>query len=245
MAERPQVEVHDLTRAFGNFVAVDHVSFSVDRGEIFGFLGANGAGKTTTIRMLCGLLRPTGGAGRVVGHDILHDSERIKKSIGYMSQRFSLYEDLTVRENLQFYGGIYGLPRRDIVERTGEMLHAVGMARHADALVGSLPVGFKQRTALCAALVHDPKIVFLDEPTSGVDPAARRSFWLLIYALADRGKAIFVTTHYMDESEYCGRVAIMKRGRIVEVENPHELKERFAAPSMQEVFVEVVGEGRR
>jgi len=234
------VEVRDLTRAFGSFVAVDHVSFSVPKGEIFGFLGANGAGKTTTIRMLCGLLLPTSGTGSVGGYDIVRDSERIKMSIGYMSQRFSLYEDLTVRENLQFFGGIYGLARRAIAARTGELLASVGLAETADKLVGSLPVGFKQRTALSAALLHDPEIVFLDEPTSGVDPVARRSFWLLIYELADRGKTVFVTTHYMDESEYCSRVAIMRLGRIAE--NPHRLKERYHASTMQEVFMRVESE---
>ncbi len=239
------VEVHELTRSFGSFLAVDHISFGVAKGEIFGFLGANGAGKTTTIRMLCGLLLPSAGTGSVGGYDIIRDSERVKLNIGYMSQRFSLYEDLTVAENLEFFGGIYGLTRRGIVERRRELLESVGLAGESDKLVGSLPVGFKQRTALSAALLHDPEIVFLDEPTSGVDPVARRSFWLLIYELADRGKTVFVTTHYMDESEYCGRVAIMKLGRIAALENPHRLKERYRAASMQEVFMRIESEKDR
>lgn len=234
------VEVRGLTRAFDHFVAVDHVSFSVARGEIFGFLGANGAGKTTTIRMLCGLLLPTSGSGTVAGYDIIRDYKRIKMSIGYMSQRFSLYEDLTVHENMEFYGGIYGLPRRRIRERIDELLDSLELSPHAHKLAGSLPVGWKQRIALGSALLHDPGIVFLDEPTSGVDPAARRNFWLLIYRLADQGKTVFVTTHFMDEAEYCSRVAIMRLGSIVEIANPHRLKERYGVDSMQEVFLRVV-----
>ncbi len=239
------VEVHDLTRTFGSFVAVDHVSFNVPHGEIFGFLGANGAGKTTTIRMLCGLLLPTSGSGTVAGCDIIRDSERIKMNIGYMSQKFSLYEDLTVRENIQFYGGIYGMKRKQIARRTDELFDSLGLAAHAKKLAGSLPMGWKQRMALSTALLHDPDIILLDEPTSGVDPASRRNFWLLIYQLADQGKTIFVTTHYMDEAEYCDRLSIMKLGRIVEIENPHHLKERYRAASMQEVFLKVVSEEGR
>ena len=239
------VDVRDLTRVFGGFTAVDHVSFSVARGEIFGFLGANGAGKTTTIRMLCGLLLPSAGSGTVSGYDIIGDYEKIKLRIGYMSQKFSLYEDLTVRENLEFYGGIYGLTRRRIKERIAETLSSLGFYDHADALVASLPTGWKQRMALGSALLHEPAIVFLDEPTSGVDPVSRRSFWLLIYRLAGRGTTVFVTTHYMDEAEYCTRLAIMRRGRIVEIENPQRLKERHGAATMQEVFLKVVrGEGQ-
>jgi len=236
------VRVDGLTRCFGDFIAVDRVSFVVPRGEIFGFLGANGAGKTTTIRMLCGLLLPSAGSGTVAGLDILRESEAIKSRIGYMSQRFSLYEDLSARENMEFYGGIYGLGRARIRERQEELIGSLDLASVAVAPVASLPVGWRQRIALAAALIHDPEIVFLDEPTSGVDPASRRNFWLLIYRLAERGKTIFVTTHYMDEAEYCGRISIMKNGKIVEIENPHLLKRRLGALSMQEVFIRVVGE---
>jgi len=234
------VEVQDLTRTFGDFVAVDHVSFSVARGEIFGFLGANGAGKTTTIRMLCGLLLPSGGRGTVAGYDIMRDYERIKLRIGYMSQKFSLYDDLSVRENIEFYGGMYGLGRGEIADRIDNLFESIGLAEHADKLAGSLPLGWKQRMSLAASLLHDPEIIFLDEPTSGVDPVSRRSFWLLIYALADRGKTVFVTTHYMDEAEYCSRISIMKLGKIVELENPHRLKERYGVSTMQEVFLKAV-----
>ena len=240
MDREPAVEVRELTRRFGDFVAVDQVSFRVPRGQIFGFLGANGAGKTTTMRMLCGLLLPSSGSGTVAGFDIFRENERIKTRIGYMSQRFSLYEELTVRENLQFYGGVYGLAGRQIAARSAELLDSVGLQRQADTQAGSLPLGWKQRLALGSALLHDPPIIFLDEPTSGVDPASRRSFWLLIYRLADGGKTVFVTTHYMDEAEYCHRVGIMKLGRLVEVENPQTLKQRHRAASMQEVFLEVV-----
>ena len=240
MDREPAVEVRDLTRRFGDFVAVDQLSFRVPRGQIFGFLGANGAGKTTTIRMLCGLLLPSSGSGTVAGFDIVRENERIKTRIGYMSQRFSLYEELTVRENLQFYGGVYGLASRRITARSTELLDSVGLQRQADTQACSLPLGWKQRLSLSAALLHDPPLIFLDEPTSGVDPASRRSFWLLIYQLADRGKTVFVTTHYMDEAEYCHRVGIMKLGRLVEVENPQTLKQRHRAASMQEVFLQIV-----
>jgi ABC-2 type transport system ATP-binding protein len=240
VSEQPAVEVQGLTRRFGDFVAVDSLSFSVPRGEIFGFLGANGAGKTTTIRMLCGLLLPTSGTGRVAGYDLFRDFERIKLRIGYMSQRFGLYDDLTVAENLEFYGGVYGLRRREIARRVGELREAIELGEHSAKLVGSLPLGWKQRVALGAALLHDPDIVFLDEPTSGVDPASRRNFWLLIYRLADQGRTVFVTTHYMDEAEYCSRVAVMKLGRIAEIGNPRAMKERYGARSMQEVFIEIV-----
>lgn len=237
------VEVRNLTRSFGSFIAVDHVSFSVPRGEIFGFLGANGAGKTTTIRMLCGLLLPTAGSGKVAGYDIVRENERIKRRIGYMSQKFSLYEDLTVRENIEFYGGIYGLSRRQIARRGAELIESLGLAGHAGTLAGALPMGWKQRMSLSSALLHDPEIIFLDEPTSGVDPVSRRDFWLLIYQLAEHGKTIFVTTHYMDEAEYCHRLGIMKLGRIVEMEKPRRLKERYGAASMQEVFLRAVSGG--
>jgi len=235
------VEVRDLTRTFGTFTAVDHISFSVRRGEIFGFLGANGAGKTTTIRMLCGLLLPSAGSGNVAGYDIMREYERIKLRIGYMSQKFSLYDDLSVRENLEFYAGLYGLRRRQIGPRIDELFGSVGLGEHAEKLAGSLPLGWKQRMSLAASLLHDPDIIFLDEPTSGVDPVSRRSFWLLIYELADRGKTVFVTTHYMDEAEYCSRVSIMKLGKIVELDNPHRMKERYQASNMQQVFLKAVG----
>ena len=234
------VEVEGLTKSFGSFLAVDRVSFKVRLGEIFGFLCANGAGKTTTIRMLCGLLVPSGGRGHVAGYDIVRDFERIKSRIGYMSQKFSLYDDLSIRENLEFYGGIYRLSRRETAARIEELFAAIGLAEHAGKLAGSLPVGWKQRMSLAAALLHDPDIIFLDEPTSGVDPVSRRGFWLLIYELADRGKTVFVTTHYMDEAEYCSRISIMKLGRIVELANPHELKRRYGAATMQEVFLQAV-----
>jgi ABC-2 type transport system ATP-binding protein len=234
------VDVTDLTRNFGKFTAVDRVSFTVNKGEIFGFLGANGAGKTTVIRMLCGLLLPTGGRGTVAGHDIHKEPEQIKLKIGYMSQRFSLYNDLTVRENIQLYGGIYGLSARRIAHKTAELLAYLGLEEHADQLTVDLPLGWKQRLALSTAILHDPEIIFLDEPTSGVDPISRRSFWLLIYELAHRGKTVFVTTHYMDEAEYCQRLSIMKDGRIVELDTPRALKERYQAENMQDVFLKAV-----
>lgn len=237
------VTAENLTRRFGDFTAVDHISFRVSRGEIFGFLGANGAGKTTTIRMLCGLLAPSGGRAAVDGLDLGTDAERIKQRIGYMSQRFSLYEDLTVRENVQFYGGVYGLDRAAIARKTEELLDRLDLWEHADRLTAALPLGWKQRMALGTALLHDPPIVFLDEPTSGVDPESRRRFWLLIYDLAAAGKTVFVTTHFMDEAEYCRRVSIMRAGRIVELDRPGRLRERYGVRSMQEVFVRAVGAG--
>lgn len=236
------VEVSKLTRDFGHFRAVDAVSFSVEKGEIFGFLGANGAGKTTTVRMLCGLLVPSSGAATVGGFDIYTQAEQIKNSIGYMSQSFSLYEDLTVRENIQFYGGVYGLKRKEIRGKTEELLDYLNLWDHADQLTRDLPLGWKQRMALSTAILHDPNIIFLDEPTSGVDPASRRDFWLLIYELAERGKTVFVTTHYMDEAEYCDRVSIMKQGKIVEIDKPEVLKEKYGSESMQQVFINVVSE---
>ncbi len=237
------VEAEALTRIFGAFTAVDRVSFKVRRGEIFGFLGANGAGKTTTIRMLCGLLMPSSGAASVSGLDVYTQAESIKKRIGYMSQKFSLYEDLTVRENIEFYGGVYGLQRRQIKEKTQELLNYLDLEQQADQLTSALPLGWKQRMALSTALLHDPDIIFLDEPTSGVDPASRRSFWLLIYELASQGKTIFVTTHFMDEAEYCHRLSIMRNGKIVELDRPQQLKQKYEAESMQQVFLNVVNRG--
>ncbi|HAR63441.1 MAG: ABC transporter ATP-binding protein [Candidatus Margulisiibacteriota bacterium] len=234
------VEVEHLTRRFGSFVAVNNVSFAVKQGEIFGFLGANGAGKTTTIRMLCGLLLPTSGKAYVAGYDLYTESEKIKLNIGYMSQKFSLYEDLTVRENIEFYGGVYGLSRKAIKLKIEELLAYLHLWDHADDLTGSLPVGWKQRLALSTAILHDPPIIFLDEPTSGVDPISRRNFWLLIYELAEKGKTIFVTTHYMDEAEYCNRLSIMKDGKIAEIDEPQRLKEKYNLTTMQDVFLAIV-----
>jgi ABC-2 type transport system ATP-binding protein len=230
----------DLTRRFGSFTAVDRVSLAVDQGEIFGFLGANGAGKTTVIRMLCGLLKPTDGEAWVDGLSVRTDAERIKRRIGYMSQRFSLYEDLTVMENLTFYGGIYGLNRGEIAGRGGELLARLGLDDYRRRLTRELPLGFKQRLALGCAVLHRPGVIFLDEPTGGVDPVARRQFWGLIYELADQGATIFVTTHYMDEAEYCGRLSIMKEGRVIALGAPEELKRRYDARSLQDVFLKLV-----
>ena len=234
------VVVNELTRKFGTFTAVDNVSFNVKKGEIFGFLGANGAGKTTTIRMLCGLLLPSSGKATVAGFDVYKEFEKIKMNIGYMSQRFSLYEDLTVKENIEFYGGVYGLSRKQIKDKTHELLDYLNLWEHADKLTSSLPLGWKQRMALSTAILHDPQIIFLDEPTSGVDPVSRRNFWMLIYELAGRGKTVFVTTHYMDEAEYCSRLSIMRDGKIVELGKPQSLKEKYKASSMQQVFMRVV-----
>jgi ABC-2 type transport system ATP-binding protein len=231
------IEAVDLTRTFGVFVAVDHITFDVRVGEVFGFLGANGAGKTTAIRMLTGLLAPTGGRATVVGHDVARDAEAVKREIGYMSQRFSLYDDLTVRENIRLYGGIYGLSDRLIRERTDRMLARLGLARAAAEFVRAIPLGWRQKLAFSVALLHEPKLVFLDEPTSGVDPITRRQFWELIYETAAGGTTVFITTHYMDEAEYCDRISIMTAGRIRAIGTPHELKERYAAASIDEIFV--------
>lgn len=230
------IEVEQLTKVFGNFVAVDHVSFDVGEGEIFGFLGANGAGKTTAMRMLCGLSRPTSGKGRVAGYDICTESEEVKKHIGYMSQKFSLYETLTVKENMRLYGGIYGMSRTNIREKTDRVLRELEFYEERNTLVKALPLGGKQKLAFSVATFHDPKIVFLDEPTGGVDPAARRVFWELIYRAASYGITVFVTTHYMDEAEYCNRVSIMVDGKIEALDTPMSLKQQFGVLGMQEVF---------
>lgn len=224
IAQDSAVEVHDLERRFGDFRAVDGLSFSVTRGEIFGFLGPNGAGKSTTIRMLCGLLAPTGGSGQVAGFDIIHETERIKTRIGYMSQRFSLYEELTVEENIDFFSGIYCLPGDRRAARKDWVLEMAGLRDNRGARAHDLPGGWKQRLALGCAVLHEPPILFLDEPTSGVDPISRRSFWELIHAMAEEGVTVFVTTHYMEESEYCDRLAIIYRGRMVASGRPAELK---------------------
>ena len=231
------IQVKDLTRTFGNFTAVDHISFEVNAGEVFGFLGANGAGKTTAMRMLIGLLQPSAGTARVAGYDVARETEEVKRSIGYMSQRFSLYEDLTPRENIRLYGGIYGLTREQIRERTAQMLERLGFSGVADTAVRSLPLGWRQKLAFSVALVHRPRIVFLDEPTSGVDPITRRQFWELIYDAASNGTTVLVTTHYMDEAEYCDRISIMVAGRIAAMGAPAALKEEFKVESIDELFV--------
>ena len=230
------IRARDLTRRFGTFVAVDHISFEVRAGEVFGFLGANGAGKTTAIRMLTGLLAPSSGEATVAGHDVYRESEAIKRDIGYMSQRFSLYEDLTVRENVRLYGGIYDLSDADIRDRTAAMLRRLGIEHAADRRVGDIPLGWKQKLALSVALLHRPQIVFLDEPTSGVDPVVRRQFWELIYEAARSGTTVLVTTHYMDEAEYCDRVSIMVAGRIGAIGTPAEVKESLGAATMDDAF---------
>jgi ABC-2 type transport system ATP-binding protein len=218
------IEVRDLVKRFGEFTAVDGVSFTVERGEVVGYLGPNGSGKTTTIRMLLGLLRPTSGSAFVLGHDVVADAEWIRLRSGYMSQKFALYEDLTVAENLRFYGGVYGLGRARLAARLDEMLALVGLEPHRDERAGSLAGGWRQRLAMAIALVHEPPLLFLDEPTSGVDPEARRAFWDIIYTLADGGTTVFVTTHYMDEAEHCGRLGIMDRGRLLAMDSPTRLR---------------------
>ena len=233
------IQVKDLTKRFGNFTAVDAISFEVSRGEIFGFLGANGAGKTTAMRMLCGLSYPSSGSGTVAGFDIVREGEQIKRHIGYMSQRFSLYEELTVFENMQLFGGIYGMSERDIRSRADELLEKVQFATQRNTLVGSIPLGWKQKLAFLVATMHTPKIVFLDEPTGGVDPITRRQFWDMIRQAANEGTTIFVTTHYMDEAEYCDRVSIMVDGHIRALDSPQALKEQFSANNMNEVFVKL------
>jgi len=233
------VEAHGLTRRFGEFTAVDAITFRVDAGEVFGFLGANGAGKTTAMRMLTGLLEPTAGEARVAGHDVTTAAEEVKKSIGYMSQRFSLYEDLTVGENVRLYGGIYGLSKARLRERTSALLGRLHLGHRANELVRALPLGWRQKLAFLVAMIHEPRIVFLDEPTSGVDPITRRQFWEMIYQAAAGGTTIFVTTHYMDEAEYCDRVSIMVEGRIAALGTPREVKGEFQAKSVEDVFVEL------
>lgn len=230
------VTTNKLTKKFGDFVATNEITFDVAQGEIFGFLGANGAGKTTAMRMLCGLLTPTSGEARVAGYDVYKQSEQIKQVIGYMSQKFSLYDDLTVRENIRFYGGIYGLNRTDLRTKSDAIIQQLNLGSVADKLTASLPLGWKQRLAFSVALIHDPKVVFLDEPTGGVDPITRRQFWDMIYEAAHRGTTIFVTTHYMDEAEYCNRVSIMVDGRIKALDTPGALKRQFNVDSMDGVF---------
>ena len=233
------IRVEGLTKRFGSFTAVDHISFEVYRGEIFGFLGANGAGKTTAMRMLCGLSFPTEGTGTVAGFDVMKQGEQIKRHIGYMSQRFSLYEELTVRENMELFGGIYGMSRQEIDARARELLAKINFADHADDLVSSLPLGWRQKLAFMVATMHRPDIVFLDEPTGGVDPITRRQFWDMIRAAAAEGTTMFVTTHYMDEAEYCNRITIMVDGKIKALDQPTALMKQLNAKNMNEVFVKL------
>jgi ABC-2 type transport system ATP-binding protein len=237
MTEEPIIIVEHLYKKFGDFVANDDLSFTVKKGEIFGFLGANGAGKTTAMKILCGLSKPTSGKVQVAGYDVYSQANRIKKNIGYMSQRFSLYEDLTVSENIRLYGGIYGLSRKQIQRKTDELLDRLEMQQVRNSLIKSLPLGWRQKLAFSVAIVHDPPIVFLDEPTGGVDPITRRQFWRLIYEAAHRGITVFVTTHYMDEAEYCNRVSIMVDGRIEALDTPARLKEKYGTRSINEVFI--------
>ncbi len=233
------ITANNLTKRFGDFIAVDQINFDVNKGEIFGFLGANGAGKTTAMRMLCGLLMPTSGEATVAGFDVYKQTEQIKKNIGYMSQKFSLYEDLTIAENIRFYAGIYGLNDAQIKEKTAILIKQLHLEGEEKTLVRALPLGWKQKLAFSIAIVHDPAIVFLDEPTGGVDPITRREFWGLIYEASARGITIFVTTHYMDEAEYCNRVSIMVDGRIDALDTPANLMKNFAADSMDEVFLQL------
>lgn len=233
------IDVQELTKRFGSFTAVDRISFDVKKGEIFGFIGANGAGKTTAMRMLCGLSLPTSGKATVAGYDVYKQNELIKKNIGYMSQKFSLYEDLTIIENIRFYGGIYGLLNRQLSQKASELLQRLQLEGEEKTLVRELPLGWKQKLAFSIAIVHDPAIVFLDEPTGGVDPITRREFWGLIYEAAARGITVFVTTHYMDEAEYCNRISIMVDGRIDALDSPSQLMQNYDAGNMDEVFLQL------
>lgn len=235
----------DLTKRFGSFTAVDNISFEVSKGEIFGFLGANGAGKTTAMRMLCGLSKPTSGKGFVAGFDINTQSEQVKRNIGYMSQKFSLYDDLKVWENIRLYAGIYGIPEVEIAPRTDAMLKKLGFEKERDTLVKFLPLGWKQKLSFAVSIFHNPGIVFLDEPTGGVDPASRRRFWEMIYDASDNGITVFVTTHYMDEAEYCNRVSIMVDGKIRALDTPANLKSNFGARNMDDVFQKLARNAER
>lgn len=239
------ITAHELTRRFGEFTAVDRISFAVSKGEIFGFLGANGAGKTTAMRMLCGLLTPTSGEATVAGFNVSTQPEKVKRTIGYMSQKFTLYEDLTVTENMRFFGGIYGMTRPDIKRKSAQILHELSLEDRANALVKTLPLGWKQKLAFSVAVLHEPPLVFLDEPTGGVDPVTRREFWEMIYRAAHLGTTIFVTTHYMDEAEYCNRISIMVDGRIEALDAPSALREQFGAASMNEVFLQLARRAER
>lgn len=245
MKDKPVISVQKLTKKFGDFIATNAISFEVQKGEIFGFLGANGAGKTTAMRMLCGLSTPSSGEAKVAGYDIYKETEEIKKNIGYMSQKFSLYEDLNTWENIEFFGGIYGLSNKEIKEKSKALIHQLGMDAEAHKLVGSLPLGWKQKLAFSVAIIHEPQIVFLDEPTGGVDPVTRRQFWDLIYDASDKGITVFVTTHYMDEAEYCNRISMMVDGSIKALDSPENLKTQFNVSSMDEVFYELARGAQR
>ncbi len=239
------IKTDKLTKRFGDFIATNGITFEVHKGEIFGFLGANGAGKTTAMRMLCGLSKPSSGSAQVAGFDVYKQTEQIKRNIGYMSQKFSLYEDLTVVENIRFFGGIYGLSNADIKTKSESLLAQLGMESEAKKLVGSLPLGWKQKLSFSVAVLHRPKIVFLDEPTGGVDPVTRRQFWNLIYAAAQDGITIFVTTHYMDEAEYCNRISIMVDGKIEALDTPRALKQRYQTTTMDDVFYQLARGAKR
>ena len=239
------IHAEGLTKQFGDFIATNDISFDVFKGEIFGFLGANGAGKTTAMRMLCGLSRPSRGKATVAGFDVGTQSEDVKRQIGYMSQKFSLYEDLSVKENIRFYGGIYGLSNQQIREKTDAILKKLDLTDYVNAKVQSLPLGWKQKLAFSVAIIHDPQIVFLDEPTGGVDPVTRRRFWEMMYEAAAKGMTVFVTTHYMDEAEYCHRVSIMVDGKIAALDTPENLKKQFGAADMYEVFLKLAREAKR
>jgi ABC-2 type transport system ATP-binding protein len=239
MSNNKVIHVEGLTKMFGDFTAVNAITFDVEKGEIFGFLGANGAGKTTAMKMLIGISIPTSGKATVAGFDVFTHTEDIKKNIGYMSQKFALYDDLTVKENITFFGGIYGLSRKKIKEKSDALIEELGLEKVTNQLVGALPLGWKQKISFSVSLLHDPKIVFLDEPTGGVDPITRRQFWELIYKAANHGTTVFVTTHYMDEAEYCDRVSIMVDGKIEALDTPKKLKEQFKATNMNDVFLKL------
>lgn len=239
------IKTEKLTKRFGDFIATNEISFEVQKGEIFGFLGANGAGKTTAMRMLCGLSKPSSGKATIAGFDVYTQTEQIKKNIGYMSQKFSLYEDLTVLENIRFFGGIYGLGNRELQAKTEQLIEQLGLQQEAKKLVGAIPLGWKQKLSFSVAILHEPKIVFLDEPTGGVDPVTRRQFWEMIYDAADRGITVFVTTHYMDEAEYCNRISLMVDGRIKALDTPANLKKEYKAATMDEVFYELARGAKR
>ncbi|MDR3008060.1 MAG: ABC transporter ATP-binding protein [Sphingobacterium sp.] len=243
--ENKAIICKDLTKQFGDFKAVDKITFDVDQGEIFGFLGANGAGKTTAMRILCGLSYPTSGEATVAGFNVYKEQELIKKNIGYMSQKFSLYDNLTILENIEFYGGVYGVSRAEIKARSADLVHTLGLEKEAKKLVGELPLGWKQKLAFSVAIFHRPKIVFLDEPTGGVDPITRRQFWDMIYEAAASNITVFVTTHYMDEAEYCNRISIMVDGKVEAMDSPTNLKQRFNTHSMDEVFYQLARGAKR
>ncbi|MBR1543345.1 MAG: ABC transporter ATP-binding protein [Muribaculaceae bacterium] len=245
MKDNYVIVAEGLTKRFGEFTATDHITFNVKEGEIFGFLGANGAGKTTAMRMLCGLSKPSDGRAQVAGFDVATEPEQVKRNIGYMSQKFSLYNDLSIAENLKLFGGIYGMSRKQIKEKTLALLTELDLTKEKDTMVKLLPLGWKQKLAFSLAIFHEPKIVFLDEPTGGVDPITRRQFWELIYKAADNGITVFVTTHYMDEAEYCDRVSIMVDGQIKALDTPRALKEQFGADSLYDVFLSLARTAKR